>query len=73
MINLTICFLGFGKYIMVKNAEVFVFPAYRSTTIWTWSLMVPSGGNLDDLTGKMSDTVQGRLIGFQREYIQDRA
>lgn len=39
---------------MVKNVEVFVFIAYRSATIWKWSLMVHFGGSLDDLTDKKS-------------------
>lgn len=44
---------------MVKNVEVFVFTAYRSTTIWKWSLMVHSGGSLDDLTDKKSGNRAG--------------
>lgn len=43
----------------MKNVEAFVFPAHRSATIWKWSLMVHSGGSLDDLTGKRSGNSAG--------------
>ena len=44
---------------ILKTVEGFVFTVSRCATIWKWSLMVHSGGSLDDLTGKRSANSAG--------------